>query len=119
MRSHKKHLTFACVLFFLGILSINGAIPSSTDPTDNLKKINTVNLLLPLIQDNLSSRTIQYVLKGYNGCYEWSSSHENILKVQGYSESGNSCHDHALVTLATNKPFNNIVWINAVDKGTN
>jgi len=107
--------------FFLIVLSIcifakpcNSLVP---DSIDNLKKISTVNLLMPIIFENLDSRSIQFLLRGYNGCYEWSSSQPNVLSVEGIQENGRPCDSQAVVSLRTNNIYNNIIWITARDKG--
>jgi hypothetical protein len=89
-----------------------------SDSIENLKKISTVNLLMPIIFENLDSRSIQYYLRGYNGCYEWDSSQRNVLDIKGIPESDRPCESQSVVSLATNNIYNNIIWITARDKGT-
>jgi len=114
-----KHLFFSLsfIVFFLCSFQGHGVLLTSPESVENLKKINAVNLLLPLISENLDSRAIQYTLKGYNGCFEWFSSQPQVLNVAGYEEKEAGCHSQALVSLATNKPYPNVVWITAKDRG--
>jgi len=72
---------------------------------------------LPVIYENLDTRAIQYTLKGYNGCFEWFSSQPQVLNIKGYEDKDAGCHSQALVSLATNKLYNNVIWITAKDRG--
>ena len=72
---------------------------------------------MPLTNESPTIRSIKYTLIGYNGCYEWFSTQPQVLKVQGLEETSNKCHPLAEVSLATNKEYNNIIWITAKDKG--
>lgn len=119
MRNFRYCLSLIAFIFLLHLSIANGIRNTNTSPDsiENLKKINTVNLLVPLIFESLDTRTVQYTLRGYNGCYEWFSTKPDILKVEGYDGTENICHPQALVSLATNKIFNNVIWIHAKDKG--
>lgn len=83
----------------------------------SFKKINNLNLLFPLIYDSLDSRTIEHTLTAYNGCYEWHSSKPEYLSVQPSKNIKEICNTQATVLLSTNKPYDNIIWITAKDKG--
>lgn len=96
---------------------LSGLVSAQETP-DNIKKINHVNMLLPVIYDTLENRNIQHTLEGYNGCYEWKTSQPPVLRVTGINDEKNpQCQSKAIVSLATQKPFNNIVWITAHDQG--
>ena len=114
----RSYLSFVFTLFAIFSLAAHGLVNTSPDSIENLKKINTVNLLMPLIYENLDSRTVQYMLRGYNGCYEWFSSQPGVLSVKGFDGLENRCHPQALVSLGSNTPYNNIIWITAKDKGS-
>ena len=105
-------LIFAISLLLLTTLSIINA----SNSIENTKKIDYVNLLLPVIYDQVDSRNIQFNLTGYNGCYEWYTSHPKLIRVDNIPD-GNSCNSRAVVSIITNKPENNILWIFARDKG--
>lgn len=38
------------------------------------KKINSLNVLMPVIQEPLEARVVHYQMEAYEGCYSWSSS---------------------------------------------
>ena len=102
---------FVLIFFFFSLFK-------TIEEFENLKKINAVNLLIPQIYENLDSRTIQYELTAYNGCYEWASSHPNYLSIKGYPDEKNpNCQSKSTVFLNSNKQFKNIIWITAKDKG--
>lgn len=108
------------ILAALSLLLILITLPHThaQDLSDNVKKISNVNLLLPLIYDNIENRNIQHILVGYNGCYEWRTTQPSVLKVTGVPDEKNSqCNTNAVVSLATQKTFNNIIWISAHDRG--
>ena len=90
--------------------------PSICFDDQAIKKINNLNLLFPLIYENLDSRSIEYTLHAYNGCYEWQSSRPEYLQVRATSLS-HDCQTQAVVSLSSNKPYDNIIWITAKDKG--
>jgi hypothetical protein len=114
-----KTSILSSLLLFLVVLSIDTSQAQDycSDVTGNLQKIDTLNLLLPLIFDESPSRSIHYTLKGYHGSYEWESSEPNILKVDAVRNNARACYSEAIVSLATNKPYNNVIWIKAENKG--
>lgn len=87
---------------------------SRGEETPAFKKINNLNLLFPLIYDSLDSRNIEYTLLAYNGCYEWQSSKPDFLQVDSETDH---CQTQAKVHLASNRPYENIIWITAKDRG--
>ena len=98
---------------FLLLLSLSNA---SEDKT--IKKINNLNLLFPLIYESIESRSIEFTLIAYNGCYEWQSSRPEYLKIKSSSlTSPDSCQSQAVIALSSNKAYDNIIWIIAKDKG--
>ena len=102
------------LIFILSLLTTS----TLSDPNDNLKKINEMNLLFPHISESLESRLIQYKLIAYNGCYEWSTSTQNSFQIQGIPDEINPrCHSSAIVSLLNSKPNHHAVWIIAKDKG--
>ncbi len=117
MKNNQIYLSLSFLILFLCSFSHSARTITSPESVENLKKINVVNLLLPFISENLENRAIQYTLKGYNGCYEWFSSQANVLKITGYDENEKGCQPNALVSLATNKPYNNVIWLTAKDRG--
>ena len=82
-----------------------------------IKKINNLNLLFPLIYENIEARSIEYTLIAYNGCYEWQSSRPEYLQVRTPSLPIDACQSQAIVALSSNKPYDNIIWITAKDRG--
>ena len=46
------------------------------------RKINKLNLLLPVIPMEIGEKKIEHELEAYNGCYSWSSSNPEILQVE-------------------------------------
>lgn len=114
-----KANVISLLLLFLVVSSLDSSRAQDycTEVTGNLQKIDTLNLLLPLIFDESTSRTIQYTLKGYHGTYEWESSEPTILKVEASKYNQRACYSEAVVSLATNKPFSNVIWIRAENKG--
>jgi hypothetical protein len=99
-------------LFFLLLLSFSQPLEDKT-----IKKINNLNLLFPLINDDIDSRSIEFPLIAYNGCYEWQSSRPEYLQIRPPSLAIDTCHSQAIVALSSNKPYDNIIWITAKDKG--
>lgn len=80
------------------------------------RNINHLNLLLPAL-GKTSGRHIEHHLEAFNGCYEWSSSHPEILEVVEVAESGpDSCHSKATVRVKAEHEYSNTVWITARDK---
>ena len=54
-------------------LLICGAIFSTINSLE--EKINSLNILMPLIYESFDKRTVQYELEAYGGgCYDWRSS---------------------------------------------
>lgn len=102
---------------FLSSLFFSFAILSFGIEDQTIKKINNLNLLFPLIYENLESRAIEYTLIAYNGCYEWQSSRPEYLQVKVPQISIDACHTQAIVSLSSNKPYDNIIWITAKDRG--
>lgn len=108
------------ILYFAAILLIVSRAVALQGQSDNIKKINNVNMLLPVIYGSVENRNIEHTLVGYNGCYDWSTSQPSILRVKEISDDRSpQCHSQAVVSLATSRPSNNIVWITAKDKGNN
>lgn len=88
---------------------------SALPPTN----INTVNLLLPSPGDGSLNNFIGHTLEAYNGCFEWRSSHPEILTVEPIADSGNArCASKAFVMVAAPHEYSNTVWITARDKDT-
>jgi hypothetical protein len=104
-------------LLLLLVLSII-ANPTFAEPAGSVKKISTANLLMPLIFENLDTRIIEYPLFASNGCYRWSSSQSDVLKLEDESSRDEACIPATKVKLVANTPYNNIIWITAQDTGT-
>lgn len=80
------------------------------------RNINHLNLLLPTL-GKTSGRQVEHNLEAYNGCYEWSSSHPEILEIIEVAENGpDSCHSKATVRVKAEHEYSNTVWITARDK---
>jgi len=100
-----------CFLFALIFVIIAGF------EDKGVKKINNLNLLFPLIYENLEARSVEYSLIAYNGCYEWQSSRPEYLQIRTPSLPIDACQSQATVALFSNKPYDNIIWITAKDRG--
>ena len=99
-------LGLACLLCLLG----GGVIAKGS------RNINHLNLLLPALA-SVPGRHVEHHLEAFNGCYEWSSSHPEILEVVEVTESGpDSCHSKATVRVKAEHEYANTVWITARDK---
>lgn len=106
-RSSAVTLGIICLCFML-------TIPVFATGTRN---INHLNLLLPAVRDNGHSRHVEHHLEAYNGCYEWTSSHPDILEiieVNGDQETG--CSSRATVRVKVDKEYSNTVWITAKER---
>ena len=106
-----KQIFSIFVLLFLAFNTID-----ALNSVENTKKIDYVNLLLPVIYDQVDSRNIQFTLNGYNGCYEWYTSHPKLIRVDNIPDDGR-CNSRAVISVITTQSDGNIIWIFARDKG--
>ena len=72
------------ILYFLVLSIIIKCTLSQID--EGQKKIKDINVLIPLVFDNVASRKISYLLTAFNGCYEWKSSKPEFLKANNLKD---------------------------------
>lgn len=85
--------------------------------TTGTRNINHLNLLLPAVRDNGHSRHVEHQLEAYNGCYEWTSSHPDILEIlEVKNDLETGCSSKATVRVKSDKEYSNTVWITAKER---
>ena len=93
---------------------------SSVIKSSETRKIDRLNLLLPVLPQELpNAKPIRQTIEAFSGCYTWYSSHPEILSVEGIPDITNpECNSKAVVTVITKTEHSGVVWITAVDRGS-
>lgn len=81
------------------------------------REINTLNLLLPVLGENDQTKRIEHRLEATNGCFEWKSSHPDLLSIEEIADTDKpGCARVAIASVKTTKEYSNTIWITARDK---
>jgi hypothetical protein len=95
----KSKISFILLLIICSIYGVN------SDSHQKEKKIDELNVLLPLLFDNSAEgkdRAIVYRVNAYNGCYKWTSEKSNYLKAEGVSDITNKKCQNTCILKPTN-----------------